>query len=361
MRIKVIAIAELDDFIRSEEYLSFDPLPITPERALSQTQNPHAHPQDPALWVAIDDNGELMGFIGSLPAFDNRSQRRMGWNSCWWVHPEKGREAAMPLFYTFLKQWDQNVAFSDMTTNTFEIINQMDFCHTREEKIFIGYFRIGFKEAFKSQNRLPYPLAPFFALVTPIVDLFQSIRISTTGRNLKGIQMEVKMHADEEMVNFIQEHQDNEFSQRDSKDFNWILNQKWLVKSSEAALDTAYRYPFSYVSDDFEWKWITTRMEGEINSVMLISIRDHALKVIYYYGDSPGFALLALKSYISENSNIRKVIFSHPQLLENSRMLNSILLFKRSKKRFIGISKTLSDKFSPDLIMQLGDGDAAFT
>lgn len=359
MKIRAITISELDEFIRSDEFLSMDPLPITPERTKSQRINPYALPNEPVLWIAHDDNGKLIGFIGSLPAYSYRGSCRMGWNSCWWVDPEYGKDAAMPLFYTFLKHWDMKVAFSDMTANTRSIVDLMDFCYTREEKLFIGYIKLSAKSVYRSMYKFPRPL--LILLSAPFINFLQLIRMSIIGTNLRGMEMEVMEHADSKIFNFIGRYAKREFSQRGEKEFNWMLRQGWLVKSSDEAKVLAKKYPFSYLCDDFKWRWIVTRNEKQINSVMLVSIRDGALKVLYYYGDVPGFALLALKLYISNNSEIRKIVFSHPDLVANSRMLNSILLFRKSKIRYTGISKKLVEDHPNDLVMQLGDGDAAFT
>ncbi|MBN2698612.1 MAG: hypothetical protein JXR52_07275 [Bacteroidales bacterium] len=361
MKIKRINISHLEEFIRSGEYRSYETVPITPERAWSQARNPHAQPDDPALWLALDDTGHLLGFIGSLPAKNHRTGERMGWNSCWWVDPERGNEAAMPLFYTFLKQWDLHVAFSDMTENTFSIVRQMDFCHLREEELFIGYFRMSFKEVLLPRKKLLYPLVPLFALMVPIINLFQLLRISTTGSNLKGMELEVKEKIDSGMLGFIRQHHPMEFSQRDEVEFNWITAQKWLVEGTEESREIEQKYPFSYTCMQFDWKWIVTRLKGEINTIMLASERDHILKILYYYGEAPGFALMAIKSLVASNTGIRRVIFAHPALLANRGMLNSLLLMKRIKIRYTGVSRKLAGEYPREMIMQLGDGDAVFT
>jgi len=361
MHIKTITVSELEEFIRSGEYLSFDTIPITPVRAHSQLRNPHAKPGDPALWLALDDSDNLLGFIGSLPATDYRTGKRMGWNSCWWVDPEKGRDAAMTLFYHFLKYWDMQVAFSDMTINTFSIVDQMDFCHLREEQIFTGYIRFSFKESFLSQKKLPYPLAPLAALIIPVINGIQYLRVSLAGENLRRMELELKENPDDEVFKFIEKHQEGEFSQRKEPDFEWIFNGEWLTTKKEDISSRKEKYPFSWFCEHFEWKWIITRLEGEINSVMLTSLRDHTLKVLYFYGNAPGFAMMAIKSMVSRDPRIRRIIFSHPKLIKNTRMLNSFLILKRLRKRYLGISKKILKDFPANLIMQLGDGDAVFT
>jgi len=361
MNIERINISQLEEFIHTRKYLSYGIVPITPERAWSQTKNPHAKPDDPALWVALDDSGDLLGFIGSLPAKDYRSGERMGWNTCWWADPEKGRDAAMPLFYTFLKHWDMQVAFSDMTAHTYSIISQMGFCHTRQEQVCIAYLRFPLKEILHSAKRLTFILSPVLTIPAVVINLFQALRISTAGNNLKGLEMEIQEEPGEEVWGFIRQYHAHEFTGRRKADFAWITIRKWLSVNSGNQQDMAERYPFSYLCEVFEWKWIITRQDGKIQTVMFVSLRDHVLKVLYFYGESPGFALMALKLLVSQDHRINKIIFGHPRLIRNRRLLNSVLILKRLKKRYTGVSKQLLDEFPRDMVMQLGDGDAVFT
>ncbi|MBC7388471.1 MAG: hypothetical protein H7329_04610, partial [Opitutaceae bacterium] len=98
MKLRTILVNELEAYIVSQEYLQTEIIPITKQRAASHVRNPRANPEDPALILAEEENGNVLGFIGLLPDFlFHPDKKKVYWISCWWVHSTKGKSLGVPL------------------------------------------------------------------------------------------------------------------------------------------------------------------------------------------------------------------------------------------------------------------------
>ena len=327
--IRTISIREISGYISSDVWDQSKVIPITPERARSQQVNPNARPGDPCLWVATSDNGQVIGFAGSLPSSDARNSGRMGWNTCWWVDADLGKEVAMPLFYHFLQHWDQRVAFADMTPRTRAIIDQLGFCHTRKEVLAQSYIRI---PASKLSSRAGIPGKLLYPLILPVVFLanaFQQRRLDRIARRNVLVESEVRDHLDDELYEFIRQHQEKDFAQRTREEYEWIEKHAWLVPRTPASSRMASKYPFSYVAKEYKLEWLISRREKAITSAMMISTRDGALKVLYYFGDHPQDAFWAVQGRISECRTVASLIFAHPELVSQVQEIKAISFYTR--------------------------------
>jgi hypothetical protein len=360
-QIRAIPFSEISETITGGDWDHADVIPITPERARSQQKNPHALPDQSCLWVATSGDGQVIGFAGSLPGYDVHNSATMGWNSCWWVDQGKGKEAAMPLFYNFLKQWDQRVAFADMTPRTRDIIEQLGICHTREMVMVQRFFRI---PVMKLIARLGIPgilLSPLIFLLATLVNAIQQVRIRIFLPGRSAIDIEVRDHLDDELYAFIQQHWEKDFARRSREEFRWIEDNPWLVKRSPFTVGTGKKYPFSYVVREYRLEWQVTRREQGITSVMLVSVRDGALKVLYYFGNAAADACEALLARISGNRRVHSILYTHPGLVAHLKGNRNFSLYNRYSKRIVGVSKKILASFPEELVIQLGDGDAVFT
>lgn len=361
LEIRTITISELPEYIVSEAYRRLDLISITPERAISQIRNPNARPEDPALWVAESPDGEVCGFAGSLPAYNVHNQKRLGYNSGWWVNPDKGRNIALALFSRFLSYWDRHVAFADMTPSTHAIIGQLGFCHTRKQKLFQGYIRLSRRRLIKKPGTSGKILSLLIVPVTVMLNLAQQIRLYLTVRPDHSLCMESRGRIDDEIYWFISSHQESDFLQRSREDYRWIEEHSWLRQREDGPGHEGGRYPFSHEVFDFYREWLISRRNGIITSVMMTSRKDGDLKVLYYFGDQPLDALDILKHRILKDKRTESVILDHPRLLEHLRKLRSVCFFSRFRTRYVGISREALREMPGDMVIQLGDGDAAFT
>lgn len=361
-RIETILIKDIAEYASSDVWKNARIIPITRERALSQQKNPHAQPGDPCLWVALSDqDGEVIGFCGSLPGQDVRNKARMGWNTCWWVDPDRGREAAMPLFYHFLQAWDHRVAFTDMTSQTLAIVDQMGFCNTREETLVQSYLRIPVS---KIISRLGIPGKLLFSLILPaaiLVNGIQQIRTGLVGRKRNGLNVESKDRLDNELHGFIRQYQESNFTRHSPEQFRWIEQNPWLVPGDRENKNTGSKYPFSYRVKEYFQKWLVSSRNKEITSVSLVSVCDGSLKVLYLFGKNPSDAICAIKTFISSAFRIHSLIYAHPDLISRNNEIRPVMLYTRNRKRYSGVSKKIITELPDKLVMQLGDGDAVFT
>ncbi len=94
---------------------------------------------------------------------------------------------------------------------------------------------------------------------------------------------------------------------------------------------------------------------------MLVSVRDGALKVLYYYGREPLDAVRALQSTIAGSRKIHSLLVAHPDLMKHSRQLRSRSIRTLFRIRRVGVSRKILEHFPDDMVIQLGDGDSAFT
>jgi hypothetical protein len=360
-RIDAISFQEITAYISGEHWDRAEIIPITPERAGSQQQNPNARPGDPCLWVAVSEEGRVIGFAGSLPAFDVRNRSKMGWNTCWWVDPARGKAAAMPLIYQFLHAWDQKVAFADMTPRTRAIIDTLGFCNTREEPLAQIRIRVPVHKVVSRLGSAGWIFLPFVCPAALLVNGFQQLRMRRSIRKAGPVKTEYMDHLDEEVYGFIRQHQGKDFARRSVDEYRWIEKHPWLVKRSAYARVTGKRYPFSYEVRDYRLQWLVSRREGAVTSVMLVSTRDGAMKVLYYFGKEPGDAIAVLKERSFACRGVHSLIFAHPALVSHAAGLAEIGLRTLYKSRLVGVSRKIMEKLPEEMVIQLGDGDSVFT
>ena len=361
MDIRAVSLKELIAFVSSEAYSQLEVVPITPERAVSQTENPHAREDDIVLWIATSGKGRVIGFAGSLPAYDVHHHRRMGWNTCWWIDPERGRDLALPLFNRFLSYWEQHVAFADMTRHTYAIISQMNFCHTWEENLVHSYIRLSGKRILRKTGNIGKVLYPVIMAGVVCINAIQQIRMYLAANLGRNLRLEIREHCDEEIHEFILEHQKNDFLQRSMDEYKWIEDHHWLVGESEKADGLDKKYPFSYQVSHFSMDWVLSWQNDKIISVMFTSLRDGDMKLLYYFGEQAVTGIQVIMNKIRKDKRVQSILFCHPDLTANSRKLRNICLFSRYRNRYAGISKGIFEELPNHLVLQMGDGDSVFT
>ncbi len=361
MEIREIPLQHLQDLVSEEALNSGEVVPVTPERVRSQQKNPRAMPGDIVLWVAFSDDCKIIGFAGSLPGWDRINGTRMGWNSCWWVHPDEGRQAALPLMARFLNYWDFRVAFSDMTPHTQEIIGHLNFCHIRKEMLVQHLLRLSAGKVISRVGSAAKLILPLVLASASVINLIQRIRIGMTGRSNKELAYESRDQLDDELYEFVSRHRGRDFSGRSREEFKWIMHYPWLVWGKGSAPAWADKYPFSYKVEHYSIEWAVSRRNGAVTSVMLLSTRDRNLKVLYFFGAGPEDAFLVLRNKIRTDNRIHSVIYAHPALTEGRDLIRPVSLWTRKRPRYTGISSKILDTYPEDLVMQLGDGDSVFT
>ena len=363
MKFREITIDQLVSFVRSEEFQTGKVIPITPQRALSQSVNPAARPDDIVLTIAYDDQDRIIGYIGALPDRPLSAQiERIAWNSCWWADPDRGSEAAMQLFLRFIGHWDKNVLFSEMTPHTYEILSRMDFFQTRRRQGFRGYIRLALAVFLPSRHGFFRGMRWLLNGVDGLFNLFWNIRLRIwIGlHKKKDFSWEFIDQIDSRAGEVIRNNQGNYLNTRGETELNWIINNPWVLEGRDDNITT--RYHFTSHTRKFKQQLVLISEEDHPVAFLVLNNRDGHLKIPYLFGEEkymdsitgflvPFMIRERIKYVTTFNDNLAVHLF-------RSRIP---VLFKKSVPRFTGISKQLLEHIGEDYKMQDGDGDVVFT
>lgn len=277
MVIKKIALKDLVDFANQvdQQTPSDGVLPITRQRALSQSQNPFASPDDTALLVAYDGSQEgaaCVGYLGAIPggAWVNGQCEKVLWLSTWYVSP-KARDSGVAMQLLFAAcQLGENVmvtGVSESARRVYVALHFREFGPLRFSNYWIvrpgrerWFGRIS--SALNGIDRLAVRAMKrrfLRKVLAPLQELLDGIEC----RGVSRIQPpEAFGGASQEAPGtFI----------RGTKVINWMLEHPWLVESAQASEP---RYEFSAFRPVFHYAAveITGRDTGKYLGYMVMSI-----------------------------------------------------------------------------------------
>lgn len=360
MQFRNYTLAQLAEYLNSKEFTNGKTIAITPLRAASQIKNPKASASDIVLSIAYDQNDEIIGYIGALP--DMISNTKCAWNSCWWVKPGTPAQISMKLLFTFIDNWKQKVLFSEMTPHTSKIIEKLGFCENITTYGFRGYFRFPMAEILPQKKPFLKPFIPLFTLAD---------RILNFGLNLRDILINSKCCLRIEKANlltnaddlFISKFNEHSPSKRNSTDFNWIIQNPWLIEPKIAQPEFIKRYYFSYQTRRFETAWVRFFDKQKQVGLVAYSIRDNSLKLPYVFCEkayAKEICIYFLKM-LKTDKKITSLTTFHEALSEAFKKHHSFI-YKIAIPKYSAISKQLLYECKIDApIFQMGDGDAIFT
>jgi hypothetical protein len=365
MIIRDITIKELPAFINSELYKGSRMVPVTPERAVSQSKNPRAQPDDVVLIVAYTEDGQLAGFAGMLPdtGTSAKGPYRFAWNSGWWVDKELGKGIALDLFLRSIDAWKEQYMITDLTPRTRKII----------ELTHLFYFaapargiRLQILSDFSGKLRRNYKSLLIFSGMFTVIDaIFNSIlrlRHSLWLKKTKteGLKIEYIQDLENDSLSFIERHSQGELCHRGKKEFSWIISYPWIV--AEASGLKKNLYPFSWECRNFEYSWAKILYREEIAGIVLLTHKDGLVKIPYAYYE-PG--QLNLFSYavcrILLDRKAAGFYTVRGELMDFLEKNNFPVFYKKPVAQDLAVSKTLSDRQPEKFFLQDGDGDGVFT
>ncbi len=371
MILRQIKISELTALINSAEYASWEQVPISKARAVSQSINPFALPDDIALIIALDDSGkQLLSYVGAFPSKQKKADNnRFAWNSCWWVKNGEGGEAGMKVFYTFLQTWNKKVAFSDMTEKTYKIISNLGFCVMMKRDGLVVNIRPGIHSRLKAINfsnrRIRYFTNLFlYSGISWLFEIFELLvyngirKMRTTDSNrfnpLKIIDPE---KTDFEFIN------ENSRGNFYIPEIEALKMQPWLITPDDMNAEVRNKYYFSAVAGEFSTFWLRWEQKGETNALMMLSLRDGVLKTLFTYctDDFKTKLPVAFVNYCFSNPQIRTLITSQPEITHYFSERKFFILSRRYFTKYSAISKELLKNSSDVPVFQDGDGDYRFT
>lgn len=362
MEIKNYTIAELEEWIESDQYLNSDVVPITPVRVYSQKRNPHLHADDVVLTIARDENHAISGYIGALPFTLNNV--KCAWNSCWWVRKGAPAGVSMKLLFTFIQNWNRKVLFSEMTPHTVEIIEKLRLCNHKTTVGFRGYSRFVLSEVLPRKQKFLRHVRLLLKAVDATANVFvQLLNAIRSDEDLRGYTFNTVEKLGKTDAGFIKLFDGEWTAPRTVEDFNWIAANPWVIPIKEAHPEIMERYYFSYAVERFEQKWIQVYKKKKLVGLFNASIRDNHLKIQYVYAS--GEAIGAIGNWavnrIRKDKALCCVTTFHQGLGEYLRKTGHFI-FTTDLPKYSAISSELAtDAGVSALAFQMGDGDVIFT
>ena len=365
MLIKEIKVAELPDFVKSDLWQQLIPKPITELRAISQFHNPRANASDVALIIAYE-NQNLIGLVGLFPNLINGQAGQTAYsNSCWWAHPKKGKQLAIPLFLKAFALCSQRMFMTDCTPHTKSILektNWFEFPNTNPGTR--GFMKFNLHEIIPVKLPSTRKLTPLLKLIDQMFNFVLSPyrKVVSFRFNQNILTVEQPTSLNEELYTFIDNHSQNEFSRRSGKELEWIMQFPWIKTKNDDQPTTSIKYPFSYIVESFEQYFIKITSSDLTIGLLFISVRDGHMKVPYaYFNEKDAHKILKV---IYQQTMLKKVITLTvfcPQLVDVMDSVPHPFIFRKKIKRLMAISKQLSDLYQKYPQMQDGDGDVVFT
>lgn len=368
MEIRRIKASDLLEFAEKAASFYEGSIPITPWRADSQVKNPFSNPDDILLIVAGEAK-KLLGYIGILPGIEGKnSGKRLFWNSCWWVAPESGAIVSMSLLNEFMKITGKQIAFSDLSERTWQIIDKLGFKVKKREGVLLN-IRSGLHS--RTSNKKKTDLKSRILVFTRSFGLFRLLDLFLNFIRPVGLKLEKNMNdidiqklyiPDEESYSFIEENSENGITVPNEQHFSWWQSSPWLVKETKASKALFERYYFSSLTKDFEIYLVKVKRGKDILGIAVLSSREGVIKTQYLWyksGNANDF-FHALCKQITDSTINHRIITFHEDF---SNYLISIVKYKsqiRNLKRYTAISPLISEK-AKDYQFQDGDGDYIFT
>ncbi|TXF75039.1 GNAT family N-acetyltransferase [Chryseobacterium sp.] len=355
--LKCLNKKDLEQFIHSGEYESFDFLPITKHRALSQIQNPKADEDDVLLSLAFE-NGKLAGYLGSLPDLLTVDSMpvKYAWLSTVYVNENfRGKKIAQQLLQKVFERYNGKIAMTEFTKeaeNLYMKTGKVEYITSKKGQRF--YFRTDFETLIPRKKTGLSKLKPIFKTV----DLLANSLVSAKRQleKSKSLHFEIKDDVDEESERFISHFP----STRTAAELNLIIRNPWILEGRE----TLKKYLFSSYSKDFKYFWVKIYDDsGHLSDGALLQMRDGHLKIPYLFskGDLEDFVNF-LKNFIIEKK-IKTLISYHTHL--NEQLISGKfpkLYHKNAERKYLyhkDLLKVLPENFDPHY--QDGDGDPVFT
>ncbi len=368
MKIRLIKASDLLEFAEKAASFYEGSIPITPWRADSQVKNPFSNPDDILLIVA-EKGKKLLGYIGIVPGIAGKDYgKRLFWNSCWWVEEGSGAIVSMRLLQEFMKITNKQLAFSDLSERTKQIIAKLGF-QVKERDGVLFSIRSGLhsRTSNKTNTDIKSRILNFirFAGLFKLLDIFLNLILPVGLKlesNLNEIDIQKLRTPDEESYSFIERKSQNDITVPNEQHFNWWLSSAWLIKKTEETSTLTDRYYFSSLAKNFELYLVKLRKGTEIIGIAILSSREGVVKTHYLYYDKVNADLFfhSLYRQIIEDSINHRIITFHENFAD---FLKSRARYKnhlRNLKRYTAISPQITNE-ATDYRFQDGDGDYIFT
>ncbi len=381
---RILTHAELAGYPQDPGFLNSPVVPISPARALSYLHNPDSEPQDPAIFLAYDEQQQLRGYLGTLPDnwFLSGEKVRCAWLSCLWIDPAcRGKGIAGKLLEQAHEAWHGKLALTEFTPAARALYDRSGLFTPLEPLVGLRVYR---RPDFSGMIPRRWPKSEVLMPVWRSLDRFTESAISmgesflhtrTTipdgseseknkGSSAPAFRL-LKLPVDSEVAEFINQFQKNAVVRRGGGGISWISTYPWL---REGAPDFwSRRYHFSSVARQFRQLYFSGfGSDGEVDCFLSLSIRDGFMKIPYVMiqGDLKKNLPLLLRQQMAVYHAHTLLVYHAPVVKLIQENSNQFMHLRPAKREYM-LSKPLALQWreAGALVSSLqdGDGDAAFT
>jgi GNAT superfamily N-acetyltransferase len=377
-----IAVGQLIAFIQSPQYLQSEVVPISPQRARSQANNPKAAPEDIALILAYDETQILRGYLGILPdELQNQEEStKIGWLSCIWVDDKsRGQGIAKKLVLAAENAYPQRLLLTEFTPEAHQLYLKLGlFADLARPDGLRCYLRADLQTILPNKKHFFHYLHPFLATFDAIANAillpFRYFKQRQNEKQLKNIGLQYHTYLPPHIVEFIAQvktakHEASSINttvfNRGERELAWIYNYPWLI-SAPLIDDNSQKYYFSAIEDSFlavmvELSEKNANGDSQTIAFFMLSHKRNLLKIPYLYVlPSHERSVLAFISLYMCEGRIATFLCCQPSLLAALKTNNFGFFAQKKQKHHYMCSKELLD-FVADIQLQDGDGDAVFT
>ncbi|MFH2218609.1 MAG: GNAT family N-acetyltransferase [Pseudomonadota bacterium] len=391
IRIEKIRLKQLNDFAADVVNTSaFEKTaPITPARALSQTKNPNAHPDDVVLLVAYQGN-QCVGYHGLLPGMleQNGQLSKVFWATAFFVSPElRGSGIGKRLLSEIIKL---NVDFvvTGMTHGAKETYKSMGFkplgsvtyyqLRTERVHLFEPFFRAVYSIPERPDQKSGKRLATVERLDAELYRLTKAVFFKTAlrfwpeGKTCAGVlEADQLKFRHEAALRSPSTCPGRPAFYRGIDAVNWMIRYRWVVAPDELQAGIGH-YHFSKSRDIF--KYIALEIPSSHGSpskgFLVLSVSRNksktAVKLLDFHFQDPKdrwcAAFLGLRygaEYLADRIDIPSALAA---CFKNNRLLKPLL--KRQTRLFMFYPKSIDSPLAlskENIALNYCDGDTAFT
>ena len=368
--IKKLTGEDLVKFIESEAFDKLENIPISKHRAWSHFHNPHRDKGDVILYLAYMQD-ELVGYRTIMPGLlrgIDGSPVKVGWLSGNWVDPNKRRKGiASLLLESALSDWHSKLLYTNYAPISKAVYDKSDSFMVY--KSYTGarfYPRSALSVILSGKNKIFMKMKLFLVFFDFVIDIFLAVprRIIKLKYKPRDSRFEYLSFPDEDIFNYISEHNKEELEVRNGETFNWIVYYPWII-STPLQDPLNKKYNFSSTARTFnQWHVKIKGIKGHVKGYLLLSRKNAYFHVQYFYVEQD-FINTAMKIIIQSalKCKCRVITVYNPEL---TKLLNwhlgSWLPGKKIYRKYI-VTRELADKFLPhpdEKAFQDGAGDVVF-
>lgn len=361
---------ELENFIHSEAYQRSSITPIAYHRAISHINNPRLDENSKILFIAYE-NRRIIGYRTLLAdcAYKDSQAIPFAWISGTWVHPEYRRKGiATRLFQAVYENRDGKLMYTNYAPASKIVYDKTGkFKLYKSNPLTRIYLRFDLFYLLKDRNKVLNKLKAFLKFVDRSMNVLNDIKLKLIykflfSKSIANIVMNDKI--DEETKEFINHHNQMEFTRRDGEIHQWISDYPWVVQDKDKKKESTYF--FTDFGDLFKRYYVKVyNDQSQLIAVSQIQLLNYKLTVPYVYTVHP--QALQFLAYIIRKlaiqHNISVLILSHHELVKVLKRKKWMFLYmKQQEQHYFAtheLVNTLKDDGNYDF--QLGTGDVVFT